>query len=429
MKITNDKNNNKNKENLHIKENKKNVENKNKQKINKILEKIKSLPKKLSKYYLIIKIFTLLLLIIIIIIYLELENKFLTLKDITKKENFITKTKALKSGRKYLDICLEGLLINNQIFNISNNPKVSVIIPLYNTGKRIKFITRSIQNQNIKDIEIILVNDFSNDNTLEIIQKLKEEDPRIQIINNAKNMGTLYSRSIAVLKAKGEYIMNLDHDDMVFDEDVINTAYKSSENRKFDIIAFMHFNGDNYNSSIHDIRSISSFIPHNQIVLQPELSIYTMFKNDRFAFFDYRIWEKLFKNQIYKKSVNFLGYKRYSVFNTYNEDIIGLFIICNIAQSYKYIRKYGVFHLNDYSSASDSAGNELRIFNDLFFSEIILDTAKIQHKKYAAVFFATRVHFYDKNNSYLINVFNKIMNSKYIEEKYKIKLKEKYGIK
>ena len=53
---------------------------------------------------------------------------FLTLKDITERENFITRTKALKIGRKYLDICLEGTFINNQKFNISNNPKVSIII-------------------------------------------------------------------------------------------------------------------------------------------------------------------------------------------------------------------------------------------------------------------------------------------------------------
>ena len=52
------------------------------------------------------------------------------------------------------------------------------------------------------DIEIILVNDFSTDNTLLTIQKLKDEDPRIKIINSEKNMGILYSRSMGVLKIK-----------------------------------------------------------------------------------------------------------------------------------------------------------------------------------------------------------------------------------
>ena len=87
--------------------------------------------------------------------------------------------------------CLEGILINKKIFKVSEKPKASIIIPLYNTGERIKFIIRAIQNQNMEDIEIILVNDFSKDNTLEIIEKLKKEDPRIKIINNSKNMGVL----------------------------------------------------------------------------------------------------------------------------------------------------------------------------------------------------------------------------------------------
>jgi len=176
--------------------------------------------------------------IFLVFIYKE-KNKFITLMNITDRENYTMQAKAKRKGREYLNKCLEGKLINNKIFKISENPKVSIIIPLYNTGKRTKLIIRSIQNQNMEDIEIILVNDFSNDNTLEIIEKLKEEDPRIKIINNnSKNMGTLYSRCIGVLQSKGEYITNLDHDDFIFDEDVFDTAYKASENGKFDIIDF-----------------------------------------------------------------------------------------------------------------------------------------------------------------------------------------------
>ena len=84
----------------------------------------------------------------------------------------------------------------------------------------------------MEDIEIILVNDFSKDNTLEIIEKLKKEDPKIKIINNPKNIGVLYSRSIGVLQSKGEYITNLDHDDFILDEDVFDIAYKASEKGK-----------------------------------------------------------------------------------------------------------------------------------------------------------------------------------------------------
>ena len=146
-------------------------------------------------------VYILLFAIFLAFIYKE-KNKFITLMNITERENYTIKTKAKRKGREYLNKCLEGKLTNNSIFKLSENPKVTIIIPLYNTGKRIKLIIRSIQNQNIEDIEIILVNDFSKDNTLEIIEKLKEEDPRITIINNSKNMGVLYSRSVGVFKLR-----------------------------------------------------------------------------------------------------------------------------------------------------------------------------------------------------------------------------------
>ena len=56
------------------------------------------------------------------------------------------------------------------------------------------------------DFEIILINDNSTDNSLKIIRKMKSYDNRIHIINNHKNMGTLYSRCIGVLNSKGKYI-------------------------------------------------------------------------------------------------------------------------------------------------------------------------------------------------------------------------------
>ena len=97
-----------------------------------------------------------------------------------------------------------------------------------------------------------------------------------------------------------------------------------------------------------------------------------MFNNDDFTYFDYTIWGKLFKTDVYKKTVNLLTYERYSKFVTYTEDIIGLFVVCNVAESYKFIRKYGVFHKDYFASTSYTAPNELRIFADTFFSEIIL---------------------------------------------------------
>ena len=69
-------------------------------------------------------------------------------------------------------------------------------MPLYNCENTIESSIRSIQYQNFTKIEIILINDFSNDNTSDIIRNMKRNDKRIKIVDNKSNKGTLYSRSI-----------------------------------------------------------------------------------------------------------------------------------------------------------------------------------------------------------------------------------------
>ena len=91
-------------------------------------------------------------------------------------------------------------------------PEITAIITCYNSQKYIKTAIRSVQNQLFADIEILVVDDGSIDNTHSIIKKLEKEDKRIKIIKNKYNRGALYSKSIGILNAMGKYIMILDSD-------------------------------------------------------------------------------------------------------------------------------------------------------------------------------------------------------------------------
>ena len=65
----------------------------------------------------------------------------------------------------------------------------------------------SIINQSFQDFEIIIINDYSKDNTEKIIKKILFEDNRIKIVNHSKNYGVYYSRIEAILNSKGKYII------------------------------------------------------------------------------------------------------------------------------------------------------------------------------------------------------------------------------
>jgi cellulose synthase/poly-beta-1,6-N-acetylglucosamine synthase-like glycosyltransferase len=89
-----------------------------------------------------------------------------------------------------------------------NIPKISIISPIYNSEKYILRFMKSIRNQNFIDIEIILVDDCSIDNSVSKIEKYAIEDERIILIKNKRNKGTFVTRNIGVLFSKGKYIFN-----------------------------------------------------------------------------------------------------------------------------------------------------------------------------------------------------------------------------
>ncbi len=98
--------------------------------------------------------------------------------------------------------------------------KVSVIVPIYNAAVFLPSTIKSIQKQTYTDLEIILVNDCSTDNSLQICKEFAAKDPRIKIVHKAVNGGEDYARFSGIEVATGEYLTFLDADDQ-FTEDAI----------------------------------------------------------------------------------------------------------------------------------------------------------------------------------------------------------------
>ena len=93
-----------------------------------------------------------------------------------------------------------------------NNPLVSVIIPVFNAEKTIASTISSALFQTYDNFEIILVNDKSTDNTLNILKDTS--DKRLKIINLRKNSGAAKARNVGIKVAKGRFIAFLDSDDL-----------------------------------------------------------------------------------------------------------------------------------------------------------------------------------------------------------------------
>ena len=178
---------------------------------------------------------------------------------------------------------------------INEYPNINIIIPLYNCQNSIYLSISSIL---FKNFEIILINDYSKDNTSEIINELKEKDSRIKIINNQNNMGILYSRSIGVLSSKEKYIYCLYNDDLFYDRFLFNNIYDIAENKNYDIVEFKCFYVNKYSSllKLSDIKdSPFNLHPINYSLTQPELGIFPISKNNKYISNDYHFWGKSIK--------------------------------------------------------------------------------------------------------------------------------------
>lgn len=114
--------------------------------------------------------------------------------------------------------------------------KVSVVIPTYNASKTIERSILSIVNQDLKDIQIIIVNDGSTDDTLNVLKKFT--DNRFIVINK-DNRGVSSARNVGIEVANGEYIAFLDSDDY-YDLDAIKKMYELAHNNDLDIVSCGH---------------------------------------------------------------------------------------------------------------------------------------------------------------------------------------------
>ena len=128
--------------------------------------------------------------------------------------------------------------------NIYNGPKISIYIPIYNKSKYLMKSIKSIQCQTLKEIEIIAINDFSSDNSLSILKEIAKNDSRIKIVNNDKNYGLLYTRAMGILKATGEYTINVDPDDLLNGNNTLEYLYNIANKLRVDVINFGYLNGN-----------------------------------------------------------------------------------------------------------------------------------------------------------------------------------------
>ena len=383
--------------------------------------------------YIIIITFTFSFIFLIIIIHFQKElklslNKFFSNEQsIEKRPKQIINDTLIKELNEYMKQCKNGTLIYG-IQKSFSNPKITAIIPVYNAQKTIKTTIRSIQNQNMSDIEILLIDDFSKDQSIKTIEELQNEDSRIKLLKNKQNRGTLYTRSIGALNSRGKYIMIIDNDDL-FLKNIFNICYNEAELNNIDIIEFSGYNTYHIyylpNSTSNQIINIPLYLQFKEdglIVRQPELSNFMYRKEnntDNYTLIDALLWGKCIKKDIYKKALDLVGDIIYNEKIVWCEDRIVNFALLRVANSFKFIKKDGIIHY----VAQETAGHKMmkdkknRMFYQEFFyvmKVFNLTNSSEEDAKLSVFAFqdAWKLYFFglnEENKSFSMKIYNDII--------------------
>ena len=232
-------------------------------------------------------------------------------------------------------------------------------------------------------------------------------------------------------------IYKLDNDDMYFADDLFEYIYNIGIKEQLDMIGFLTIIIYDYKEDIKTMKNIYSYqYPDKLFIEQPKLRNWMIEFQGKYILHNNMIWDKCIKSSIYKSAVALMGLERYSKFLSWAEDTSINFIIFNICSNFKYIHKYGIFHLKSNNTASLTQSENSKIFGELFFLDIMLDFSKniTEEKNFVieqAFYIKNRYNLAiinDSNFFYLKYILNKIINSKYIKKFNKRKIKKLFNI-
>ena len=211
-----------------------------------------------------------------------------------------------------------------------NEPKISVIIPLYNAEKYIRECLISVLASKFQDYEVLVVDDCSTDNSLAEVKKLMPHfDGRLKIFSTEKNSGGPgLPRNIGIENATGKYITFIDNDDMIL-PDALDLFFNTAEHYGTDVIhtekCFV-FKGDNKNFQISRTGMVEKFVK------EPTWESNDL--NDRMRHFVYEDYFCLPWGKFYRRDFLLENKIAFPPFMQYGEDYIFSFKCLCLAEKY-----------------------------------------------------------------------------------------------
>ena len=317
------------------------------------------------------------------------------MKIIKSFEQNAIKSLSLKIYEDFLSINRNNKLKQQHTkYKKIQKPDITIIMTIFNQAHCLNICLRSIQNQSISKIEIIIVDDCSLDNSLEIIKKYQKEDPRIILIKHDSNEGAIKSRSDGIRKAKGKYITIIDGDDAFIHKDILKNSLYIAKKANLDIVEFRAamFKRGKLFRILNNYRSIN----FEYIIYQPELrsKFFCLDEGCSEGMLNRVIWGKLIKAKIFKRMLGYVGSKYTEDFIIFAEDTIMSISLFQLANSYYLMKEIGYIYTLDQKKSKISlaknsickAVNKIKDFDFFKFLQYLVEKTGKDEKEQIMIF-------------------------------------------
>ena len=316
---------------------------------------------------------------------------------------------------------------NPDDFKKRKNPKVSLIIAIYNERHFIKTIYSTILKQELKDIEIIFIDDASKDNSVDYIKELMEKDKRIVLLQNKENKKAFYSRNKGILNAKGEYVLIIDPDDYLINNILIK-AYETAHKYQLDILQFYMMIGKVENPNWwRDLKYSDGVLIGNAEVRK--VFYYCISRN---------LVDKLVKREVFVKSIKFMKEEFYNENYERNDDDTAFFGLVHVAETYGFLEEIGYLYKEHGSEKYNTRTDPKRInivmrslFNIMKYFYFQSDNNQLEKNNMAYSYFEKSIGFIKENINIVtegFDYFGEILdiyyNSTYFKEGQKTNIKD-----
>lgn len=227
---------------------------------------------------------------------------------------------------------------------MSNNPKISVIVPVYNSEQYLSLCLDSLLNQTYKNIELILIDDGSNDNSYRIMEKYKKSYPKIIKIYKQENKGIGYTRNRGLELVSGSYLTFCDNDDIV-EKDYFETFINENDNN-YDILVGGYLR-----------KSYQGKILFKRKLKNKELSLYIQ----------QACWGKLYKTDFIRK--NKLKFLETKIADEFYFNIIAY----NLTDKIKILKETKYHWMYNKKSLSNTCNKKLNYVDELISNLELID--------------------------------------------------------